>query len=298
MPNLAVNFIKNPCLGTTRPMVFLAHRGASHRAPENTVAAFLEANQLFRQAAQKAGGTIYHGYEFDILPTRADAAGKPNIVVHHDEKIGRTSQGPLSRGKTVPLVSSLSLEELKTLNAGLWKNSAFRNEKIPTLAEVITVALEDTFLDIEVKRQGPTETSDGFEEVVLDQIETLNLRNRCLVHSFDWGFMERFKKLTEKRSLREFYPIGLCFEAKDKNDRAYWSAKVEPEMIVLQKYSGMAKEIDEIHSAGRKVLVWTVNTTKDIAACAKADADGVISNCPELLSAPEFPASLLQRFRV
>lgn len=298
MPARPIDFIRNPCLGVNRPMVFLAHRGASQRAPENTVAAFLVANQLFRDAATKAGGPIYQGYEFDILPTRADASGKPNIVVHHDEKIGRTSQGALSRQKKVPLVSELSLAELKELNAGLWKNAAFRNEKIPTLAEVITVALEDTFLDIEVKRSGSTETSDGFEEVVLDQIESLNLRGRCLVHSFDWGFMGRFKELTEKRSLRQFYPIGLCFEAKDKDHRAYWSEKIEPEVIVLQKHTGMAKAIAAIHDEGRKVLVWTVNTTKEIATCAKAQADGVISNCPELLTDPQFPAALLQRFRV
>ena len=298
MASRPIDFIRNPCLGVNRPMVFLAHRGASHRAPENTIAAFLEANQLFRSAVTKAGGPIYQGYEFDILPTRADATGKPKIVVHHDEKIGRTSQGPLSRHKKIPLVSELSLEELKQLNAGLWKNSAFKNEKIPTLDEVINVALDDTFLDIEVKRKATTESSDGFEEVVLDQIESLNLRGRCLVHSFDWGFMDRFKALAAERSLRQFYPIGLCFEAKDKSERAYWSAKVEPEVIVLQKHPGMAKEIEAIHTEGRKVLVWTVNTTKDISACAKAQADGVISNRPELLSDPEFPAALLQRFRV
>lgn len=102
----------------TAPLV-IAHRGASRIAPENTLAAF-------RQAA--ADGADY--IEFDVACT-ADG----ELVVIHDDTLDRTTDG---RGP----VQEITLQQIKQLDAGRWKDAAFAGERIPTLDETLATAAE------------------------------------------------------------------------------------------------------------------------------------------------------------
>jgi glycerophosphoryl diester phosphodiesterase len=92
----------------------IAHRGASVRAPENTLAAY--------EQAFAAGADII---EVDV---RLSRDGIP--VVFHDEHLDRTTNG------TGP-VADRSLAELKELDAGAWHSPEFAGERIPTLAETM-----------------------------------------------------------------------------------------------------------------------------------------------------------------
>jgi glycerophosphoryl diester phosphodiesterase len=42
--------------------------------------------------------------------------------------------------------------------------------------------------------------------------------------------------------------------------------------------------LEQLHSAGKKVLVWTVNSNKDMRQFAEWGVDGLVSDNPELLS--------------
>src|SRR3712207_5048900 len=107
----------------------MAHRGAAAYAPENTIAAFTKAIEMKADAI-----------ELDIHLSKDD-----HIVVIHDEKVDRTTNG---KG----LVMEFTLEELKRLDAGSWFNKEFKNEKIPTLREVLElVAYKNIDLNIEIK---------------------------------------------------------------------------------------------------------------------------------------------------
>ncbi len=75
----------------------IAHRGFSSRAPENTIAAF--------DLAIDAG---FDNIELDV---HLSADGVP--VVIHDDALDRTTDGS---GQ----VSSLTLPELRALDAGAW----------------------------------------------------------------------------------------------------------------------------------------------------------------------------------
>jgi glycerophosphoryl diester phosphodiesterase len=94
----------------------IAHRGASHSAPENTLAAF--------RAALAAGA---EGVEFDVQASRD---GVP--VVIHDERLERTTGG-------TGWVRDHSASELGALEAGLWFDPPLRGEPVPTLAAVLAL---------------------------------------------------------------------------------------------------------------------------------------------------------------
>lgn len=94
-----------------------AHRGASGYAPENTLEAFKLAID------EKADGI-----ELDVQLTK-----DKELVVIHDEKIDRTSNG---KG----YVKDYTLEELKKFNFN-YGNEKYEEVKIPTLKEVYELSL-------------------------------------------------------------------------------------------------------------------------------------------------------------
>jgi len=93
----------------------IAHRGASAYAPENTLAAFVQADQC--------GATWV---EFDVKLTADNI-----LIVIHDDELSRTTNG---WGKVV----ECTYEEIKALDAGGWFSTVFAGECVPTLEEVIT----------------------------------------------------------------------------------------------------------------------------------------------------------------
>jgi glycerophosphoryl diester phosphodiesterase len=109
-------------------MEIVAHRGASHDAPENTLAAFKLA---WEQKADAIEGDFY-------------LTKDQHIVCIHDETTGRVADKDLK-------VSESNLEDLKALDAGSWKGPAWSNEKIPTIEEVFETIPNGKKIFIEVK---------------------------------------------------------------------------------------------------------------------------------------------------
>ncbi len=117
-----VYFIKQP------EKLFIAHRGESHDAPENTIAAI----KLAWERGLKA-------VEVDVHLTADN-----EICVIHDKDTLRTT------GKKL-VVSKSGIEELQKLDAGSWKGKKWSGEKIPTLKEVLASVPEKGKLIIEIK---------------------------------------------------------------------------------------------------------------------------------------------------
>jgi glycerophosphoryl diester phosphodiesterase len=133
-----------------------AHRGSSASHPENTLAAL--------RAAIAAGAD---SVEFDV---RLSADGHP--VVIHDEEVDRTTDGA---GE----VASLSLAEIRGLDAGAWKGADFVGERVPTLAEALDVLVAAPRINMELK------TPDSrMVDVAVHEIERRRLHHRVMVSSF------------------------------------------------------------------------------------------------------------------
>ena len=124
----------------------IAHRGASARAPENTLSAV--------RAAVACGAD---GVEIDVRRSRDG-----EFVVLHDATLGRTTDVRRHRWKrSGPRVEELTLRQLRRLDAGSWKGPSFVGERIPTLVEVLDlVAATPARLLIEVKRPVGSDPGD------------------------------------------------------------------------------------------------------------------------------------------
>ncbi|HEY4262728.1 MAG TPA: glycerophosphodiester phosphodiesterase [Schlesneria sp.] len=108
--------------------LIVAHRGASHDAPENTLAAFRLA---WEQGADAVEGDFYLTKDNEI-------------VCIHDGNTKRTSGVDLT-------VSASTLAELRQLDVGQWKGPKWQGERISTLAEVVAVVPTGKKIYIEIK---------------------------------------------------------------------------------------------------------------------------------------------------
>lgn len=116
----------------SRPRI-VAHRGASHDAPENTIAAF-----------RRAWDQGVEGIELDVHVSRDG-----HVVVIHDPSTARVA------GVDRPIAQQ-TLAELQALDVGSWKSNAFANERIPTLAEVFETVPAGRTVFVEIKSGGAT----------------------------------------------------------------------------------------------------------------------------------------------
>ena len=114
----------SPAIG----QLIIAHRGASHDAPENTLSAF-------RLAIEQGAD----GFEADFYLT-ADG----HVVTFHDKDTQRIA------GEKLPLAQT-PFAKLRSLDVGLWKGEKWKGEQMPTMEEVLAIVPDGKTIFIELK---------------------------------------------------------------------------------------------------------------------------------------------------
>ena len=148
-------------------VINIAHRGASSYAPENTFAAF--------DLAKKMG---VKDIELDVHFTKDD-----HIVVIHDERVDRTTDGSGH-------VREMSLEKIRSLDAGAWFSGEFTAEPIRTLGEVLERYKNDLNFHIEIKaREAP-----GLASRTCDLVRGYGVVNTTTITSFDKQWLVETRK--------------------------------------------------------------------------------------------------------
>ena len=158
-----------------RPKI-IAHRGASHLAPENTVAAF-----------RLAAAMGVDGIEFDTLLTADN-----QLVVHHEY----ITDLHANANEVIPWCT---LDQLRALDFGRWKSPLYAGEKIPTFAEALEACSDVDTIQVEFKSPlgaNATTDQDAFAERILEEVESSGLAGKIVVTSFNHGILSRVKKLS------------------------------------------------------------------------------------------------------
>ena len=140
----------------TDQFLVIGHRGVPSLKPENTLASF--------ELALELGAA---GIELDVH--RVD----DELVVIHDDRVDRTTNG---KGP----VSQFTLQDLGELDAG-------EGEKIPLLAEVLSVVQDRHLVNVELKGN---QTGELLAEFLKD--------NRSLPES-DFGFLIQVRRVAQIR---------------------------------------------------------------------------------------------------
>lgn len=231
------------------PIQVIAHRGASHLAPENTLASVKLAWRLGADAV-----------EVDVHLTQ-----DRRIVAIHDPTTDRTAGISLD-------VATTDSTLLRKLDVGSHKHPKFAGERIPYLEEVLETVPPGRQLFIEIKC-GP--------DVLLPLAEIVaasGKRSQIVLIGFDLDTMSAAKKLMpdipaywlrDKCVLRS-YSGSLAAKAKagglDGLD-VHWSG-------VTRRF------VRAVKAAGLKLYIWTVDAPAQTLRCKAIGADGVTTNRP------------------
>jgi glycerophosphoryl diester phosphodiesterase len=240
-------------------MDLIAHRGASHDAPENTLASV-------RLGWAQGADAV----EVDVRQSRDG-----HIVVIHDAHTRRIA-GVTRR------VSAQTLDELRTLDIGRRKHPRFTGEKIPTLAEVLETVPPGRRLFVEIKC-GP-ECLPQFVDAVKRSGKT---PSQVVPIGFDLTTMKLVKWALPDREV-------AWVQGFRRNWRGGWSPTAE-KLIAHAKEAGLdALDLGgrgpvnqifaaKVHAAGLNLYIWTVDSPPKASRLAAAGVDGVTTNRPAWL---------------
>ena len=233
-----------------RPVLVVAHRGASAEAPENTLAAYRAA--LARGAAAA---------ECDVRLSDDGA-----VVVIHDPTLGRTTTG------TGP-VATRTLAELRSLDAGVWKSPVFAGERIPELGEVLDLVHGRMTLFVDLK---------AGDDLEMQVARIVGGRTDVVAIAFDR------QRLVRIRSLLPRVPAMLLVRRRpDDSPESLVEAATSAHATLLGvERGGMDRQLIEVaHNAGLGVFVWTVNDPREARDLGTLGVDGIITDRPGVIAA-------------
>ena len=228
----------------------LAHRGASHDMPENTMEAFC--------LAVEQG---VDGFELDVHLTRDG-----HVVVTHDETLERVSNG---KGN----VCDHDLVDLKHLTFSKL-HSELPACTLPTLAEVYAlVADTGHYINVELKT-----TKHFYPELPVKLLrleQEYAMAGRVIYSSFNHYSLRAIKQLNPQAETGILYVENLVdpwVYAK------YLAAQaIHPHFQIIKAHPEI---VEFCHANKIKVNVWTVDEPSDIDFMLKLGVDSIITNKP------------------
>ncbi len=223
-----------------------AHRGYSSEAPENTIPAFEAAIDHFADYV-----------ELDVQETKDGV-----VIVMHDSDFRRVA-GVNKR------VWKVDYDEVKTYDVGGWFSEEYAGTTIPTLEEVMIMSKGKLKLNIEIKLKGHEQ---NLEKSVVELIEKYEMEDECVVTSF------QSKALKNVKSFNENIKTGYILNVAYGN---FSGVKFADALSVNYSFASQAL-INNAHSTGKEVYVWTVNTADAVNEMIQRGADMIITDDPVL----------------
>lgn len=224
---------------------FVAHRGYSNGAPENTSAAF-----------ELAGKSGFWGIETDIQES-SDGV----FMCMHDETIDRTTDG---EGQ----IKDYTYSELMNFNITSGANAAYYgNLTIPTMIEYLNMCvIYDCVPVIEIKS---VRNFDAFLQTIYDS----GLKDRCIVT----GGIQDLVEIRARNKTIPIMPIGYS-----NRDYTYYLdliSQFTENRGVLYNYPVVdGQVVARLHESGIYCGVWSLDTAEQAEQYLSYGVDFVVTN--------------------
>jgi glycerophosphoryl diester phosphodiesterase len=242
--------------------LIIAHRGASHDAPENSLSAF--------KLAVEQGAD---GFEADFYLT---SDGK--IACFHDKDTERISGRKLMVVKT-------PLSELQALDVGSWKDPRWKGERMPTMEDVLAAVPKGKKVFLELK------SSVEIIEPMAKVIEDSSLQpEQIVIISFHADAIAE-----SKEKLPHLKALWLCRYKQQKKGGPFTPGVEEVAATLIRiRADGFNSEAQREHFDETFVKrlgelgcdefsVWTVDDPKVAKYYAKLGAWAITTNRPAWL---------------
>jgi glycerophosphoryl diester phosphodiesterase len=272
--------LHNPVERARSPLV-IAHRGASGLTPENTLAAFKLAIALGAD-----------GVEFDVQLT---ADERP--VVIHDRRVNRTTNG-------AGPVSGLTLDQLRTLDAGSWFARRLRmrpriramrektalvsndlsilsDQRVPALETVLETLRQASLLRVYIELK-TDDRRKALLDTVISLVRSFGMERSVTLLSFDHEIIALAKIQAPEIRTAVTFPT---------NKRRLVSAKsivreierVSADEAALHVGLATRRSVEAVHQRGLSVSVWTANRKLVMRRLIACGVDSIMTNFPDRL---------------
>ena len=232
-------------------LLVAGHRGYMAKYPENTLL------------------SIQKGIELGVDMVEIDIAlSKDRIpVLCHDDTLDRTTSGSGS-------VSDFTLEELKTLDAGIKRGAEFEGLSIPSFEEFCDLmrTYPNVLLNVDLKHgEQVLQTT----EIVLDIIKKYNYDQRCVFNSLDG----RVTAYTHERGLfSEGAPMGFYGMSHfDSGGKGTYSAM---NAVCLNIRDICKEKIQHFKDQGLFIWCWGTEDEESVRRAVDCGISLVVCNDP------------------
>lgn len=239
---VATRFFDNLFIAT-HPIAIIAHRGGGNLGAENTLAGL--------EAAIAAGAAWS---EIDVQRT-ADGA----YILNHDGDFQRLS----GSRKTA---SQITLAQARALPVKDLFDPTRGDARIATLEETLDAAKDRIGLFIELK--GKTADKQMVDDVAR-LIKAKGMEKQAVILSLDYALIQYSEQRYPELDTGFLYFFSLGNPATLTGD-----------YLVMEEGEATQRNIASIRAAGKRVVVWTVNTKESIARFTATDVDGIITDYP------------------
>lgn len=226
----------------------VAHRGGKKWAPENTLAAF-----------RKAVEAKVDGIELDIHKCKTG-----ELVVIHDDTLERTTNG-------AGLVKEKSLADLQKLDCGSWYDSAFKDERLPLLQDVLK--LVDGQLEINIEIKNCPMNYENIAEDLLKLLEGYKYPDKIMISSFDHKVIKEIASLSKRYKLAllgDNIPYDIAGYATKAGANAW-----NPAFDCVRPDS-----VKDAHAGNISVNTWTLNKKEEWRKALDLKVDSIITDDP------------------
>lgn len=219
----------------------VAHRGGGNLAAENSIEGM---NKAFEAGAKWS--------EIDIQRTKD---GK--YVINHDPSFSRVT-GVNKKS------DEMTLDEIKKLKVKDLFNDGGKEQDVATLEEFLDAAKGRIGLFLELK--GKTADKKMVDDVV-KMVREKKMENEVALLSLDYKLITYIEeKYPEMDSgFLYFFSIG---DTKNLNG----------DILIMEESEATPEKVEEIQEAGKKAIVWTVNTDESVEKFVKSNVDGIITD--------------------
>lgn len=252
-----------------KPPFVIAHQGGDGVWPGDTLYAFEHAVQIGA----------------DVLEMDAHITKDSQIVLMHDEKVDRTTDG-------TGLIEDLTLPELKQLDAAYqWSNDEgktfpYRGQEIqvPTLDELFQKFPEMRYV-IEIKL-----TQNPIDKPLCALIRKYGMQDRVVIASFHDEAMQNFRKTcpevatsASRGEVTKFVLLGKVFLSGLVAPQ-YQSIQPPYDPSESMNIPIMTKRfIREAHAKNVAVEPWTVDDPQLMKQYIEWNVDGIMTDRPDLM---------------
>ena len=255
-----------------------------------------------------------NAYETDILITKDLIP----VITHDfrlDPSITKDMEGNWIKDENVKIFD-LTYDEISKFDVGslnkltrygrrFVNQKSLENQKIPKLSELLELSsknvLQNLLINLEIKstpdEKNLTPDPKDLVQIVLNEINNSNLKDKIIISSFDWRILREVKKQSPEipRAYLTFQQEKGMKIKKTIYSKSPWIDHIPLTIVydlpkIIKELGGSAwhpyykdinkKAVKDAHDNNLPVNVWTVNDEDDMLKMIEYGVDGIMTDYP------------------